>query len=167
MTCISWPRCKCVTVPMVHLREYSSREKYFPVKQDLNFYHLRVILVLVQGHSTKLWHKLWRCPCYICELASSIILHCDFWIGKRVISLFKEHIDFSLIWRAVNVPHQVRDNECCRFTDVTGTPSQIVSQLCGMTHVQVHCTVHTCRPTLNYSATAQTMYSNAQYCTVQ
>jgi hypothetical protein len=51
------------------------------------------------------------------------------------ICLFKEHIDFILIWRAVNVPHQVRDNECCRFTDVTGTPSQILSQLCGMTHL--------------------------------
>ena len=36
------------------------------------------------------------------------------------------------------MPHQVRDNECCRFTDVTGTPTQNESQLCGMTHIQVY-----------------------------
>jgi len=35
------------------------------------------------------------------------------------------------------VPHQVTDNECCRFTDVMGTPSKIVSQLGGMTRMRL------------------------------
>ena len=114
----------------------------------------------MSGFLNLLWHMLdsgARCSeeglCQVCgsfqqvktRFVTASLLH--LWIGiiyypslwllnwQASISLFKEHIDFILIWRAVNVPHQVRDNECCRFTDVTGTPSQIVSQLCGMTQM--------------------------------
>ena len=91
------------------------------------------------GHSTKLGHDLWRHPRYICEPAAFIIPY----LMGHIQLLFKWECNQCVPWTGryslANSEVTVKDNRWCQFTDVTGTPSQIVSELGGMTHIQCSC----------------------------